>query len=91
MTSSNGNIFRIAGLCEGNSAVTGGFPSQRPVTGSFDVFFYLRLNKLLSKQPRRRWSETPALTMTSLQSCGKQLGVFCGDSDIGQFYPYPAA
>ena len=26
-------------LCEGNSPVTGGFPSQRPVTGSFDFFF----------------------------------------------------
>ena len=33
------------------SPVTGGdgFPSQRPVTLSFDVFFDLRLNKQLSK------------------------------------------
>ena len=31
--------------------VTGGFPSQRPVTQSFDVFFDLRLNKRTSKQP----------------------------------------
>ena len=46
-------------LCEGNPPVTGRFPSQRPVTGNFDVFFYLRLNKRLSKQPRRRWFETP--------------------------------
>ena len=30
--------------------ITGGFPSQRPVTQSFDVFFDLRLNKWLSKQ-----------------------------------------
>ena len=43
MTSSNGNIFRVIGLCEGNSPVTGEFPSQRPVTQSFDVFFDLRL------------------------------------------------
>ena len=28
-------------LCEGNSPVTGGFPSQRPVTRSFDVFLIL--------------------------------------------------
>ena len=28
-------------------AITGKFPSQRPVTRSFDVFFYLRLNKRL--------------------------------------------
>ena len=26
-------------LCEGNPPVTGGFPSQRPVVWSFDVFF----------------------------------------------------
>ena len=32
-------------LCEGNPLVTGGFPSQRPVTRSFVVFFDLRLNK----------------------------------------------
>ena len=34
----------------GNSSVLGEFPAQRPVTGSFDVFFDLRLNKQLSKQ-----------------------------------------
>ena len=37
-------------LCVGNSPVTGEFPSQRPVTRSFDVFFDLRLNSRLSKQ-----------------------------------------
>ena len=31
-------------LCVGNSPVTGDFPTQRPVTRSFDVFFDLRLN-----------------------------------------------
>ena len=35
-------------LCVGNSPVTGEFPSQRPVTWSFDFFFDLRLNKRLS-------------------------------------------
>ena len=40
-------------LCAGNSPVTGEFPSQRPVTRSFDIFFDLRLNKRLSKQSRR--------------------------------------
>ena len=34
-------------LCEGNPPVTGGFPSQRPETRSFDVFFDLCMNKLL--------------------------------------------
>ena len=41
----------LLALCVGNSPVTGEFPSQRPVTRSFDVFFDLRLNKRLSKQP----------------------------------------
>ena len=36
----------------------GEFPSQRPVTRSFDVFFDLGLNKRLSKQSRRWWFET---------------------------------
>ena len=35
------------------------FPSQRPMTRSFDVFFDLRLNKRLSQHSRRRWFETP--------------------------------
>ena len=46
-------------LCEGNPPVTSGFPSQRPVMWSFDVFFILHLNKRLSKQSRRRWFKTP--------------------------------
>ena len=50
----------LVALCEGNTSVTGGFPSQRPVTHRFDVFFDLRLNKWLSKQSRRWWSETPS-------------------------------
>ena len=52
-------------FCEGNSPVIREFPSQRPVTRSFDDFFDMRLNKLLSKQSRHRWDETP-LIMTSL-------------------------
>ena len=50
IASLNGNIFRVTGPLCGNSPVTGEFPSQRPVTRSFDVFFDLRLNKRLSKQ-----------------------------------------
>ena len=33
----------------GNSPVTGEFPSQRSVTISLDVVFYLRPNKRMSK------------------------------------------
>ena len=50
MTSSNGNIFRVTGICAGNSPVSYEFPAQKPVTRSFDIFFDLRLNKRLSKQ-----------------------------------------
>ena len=45
----------LLALCVGNSPATGEFPSQRPVTRSFYIFFDLRLNKWLSKQSRRRW------------------------------------
>ena len=55
MTSPNGNISALLALCAGNSPVTGEFPSQRPVTRSFDVFFDLRLNKSLRKQSCGWW------------------------------------
>ena len=50
----------LLALCEGNPLVTSGFPSQRLVTWSFDVFFDLRLNKRLSKQSWGWWFETPS-------------------------------
>ena len=53
----------LLALCEGNSQVTGEFPSQRAVPRSFDVFFDLRLNKRLSKPWRRRWFETPSRSL----------------------------
>ena len=58
MTSSNGNISALLALCAGNSPVSGEFPTQRPVTRSFDVFFDLRPNKRLSKQSWGWWFET---------------------------------
>ena len=50
-------------LCAGNSPVTGEFPTQRPVTRSFDVFFDLRLNNRLSKQSWGWWFETPSRSL----------------------------
>ena len=41
MTSSNADIFRVTVLF----CATGEFPSQKPVTLSFDVLFDLCLNK----------------------------------------------
>ena len=48
----------LLAICAGNSPVPGVFPTQRPVTRSFDVFIDLRLNKRLSKQSRSWWFET---------------------------------
>ena len=48
----------LLAICVGNSPVTGEFPTQRPVTRSFDVFFDLRLNKRLSKHSWGWWFET---------------------------------
>ena len=54
----------LLAFCERNPPVTGGFPSQRPMTRTFDVFFSdLRQNKLLSKL--LIW-DTVARIMTSL-------------------------
>ena len=60
MTSSNGNIFRVTGPLCGEFTGPGEFPSQRPVTRSFNVFFDLHLNKRLSKQSRGWQFETPS-------------------------------
>ena len=60
MTSSNGNISALLAICAGISPVPGQFPSQRPVTRSFDVFFDLHLNKPLSKQSWSWWFEMPS-------------------------------
>ena len=46
-------IFALLAPCEVR------FPSERPVTQSFDDFFYMRLKKWLSKLWRRWYFETP--------------------------------
>ena len=50
----------LLAICAGNSPVPGEFPTQRPVTRSFDAFFDRRLNKRLSKQSWAWWFETPS-------------------------------
>ena len=50
----------LLALCAGNSPVTGEFPTQRPVTRSFDVSLICALNKRLSKHSRGWWFETPS-------------------------------
>ena len=48
----------LLAICAGNSPIPGEFPTQRPMTRSFDVYFDLRPNKRLSKQRRGWWLET---------------------------------
>ena len=67
LTSSNGNIFALLALCAGNSPITAEFPTKRPMTRSFDIFFDLRVNKQLSKQSWGWWVwNASELIMTSL-------------------------
>ena len=79
MMSSNGNIFHVTGPLCGEFTGPGEFPTQRPVTRSFDVFFDLRLNKRLSKQPWGWWFETPSWSLwrqciVFAENVGKCLG-----------------
>ena len=48
----------LLAICAGNSPVPGEFPTQRPVTRSFDVYFDLSPNKVLSKYSWGWWFET---------------------------------
>ena len=45
----------LLAICAGNSPVPGEFPTQRPVTRSFDVYFDLIPNKRLRKQSWGWW------------------------------------
>ena len=45
----------LLAICAGNSPFTGEFPTQRPVTRSFDVYFDLRPNKRLMKKQSWGW------------------------------------
>ena len=73
MTSSNGNIFRVTGPLCGEFTGPGEFPAQRPVTRSFDVFFDLRPDKRLSKQPWGWWFETPSWSLW--RQCNVLIGI----------------
>ena len=63
MTSSNGNIFCVTGHLCGEYTGPRWIPHTKPVTRSFDVFFDLRLNKRLSKQPWGWWLKTPSRSL----------------------------
>ena len=72
--STNGSWWRhqmetfsaLLAICAGNSPVPGEFPTQRPVTRSFGVFFDLLLNKRSRKQSWGWWFEMLSPIMTSM-------------------------
>ena len=72
----------LLALCAENSLVTGEFPSQRPVTRSFDVFFDLHLNKQLSKQMWGWWFETPSHSLWC--HCNDNIGSDNGSVPCGE-------
>ena len=82
MTSSNGNIFRVTGPLCGEFIGPSEFPTQRPVMRTFDVFFDLRLNQRLRKQPWGWWCETPSWSLWRQCNAVKKSG-----SEIT--YPFP--
>ena len=69
-------------------------PLTKPVTLKFDVFFYLRLDKRLSKQSRRRWFETPSRSLwghcneTSQQYQGPHIDLLLVEIPIKKSYLY---
>ena len=77
MTSSNGNIFRVTRHLCGEFTGPGEFPTQRPGTRSFDVFFDLRLNKRLSKPLWGWWFETPSWSLWRQCNASKVINNFC--------------
>ena len=58
MTSSNGNIFRITGHLYGEFTGPRWIPRTKVSDAELWCFFYLRLNKRLSKQSWGSWFET---------------------------------
>ena len=78
MTSSNGNIFRVTGHLCAEFTAPGDFPTQRPVTRSFDVFFDLSLSKRLSKQWWGWCLETLSHPLWRHRNVIKVWHIFCG-------------
>ena len=67
----------LLSICAGNSPVPGEFPTQRPVTRSFDIYFHLRPDTRLSKQSRGWWFET--LSHSLWRHCNESVTCQCLD------------
>ena len=70
----------LLALCAGNSQGPVNSPHKGPVTRSFDVFFDLRLNKRLSKQPWGWWFKTPSWSLwRQCNAIGQHSSLQCND------------
>ena len=82
-------LSALLSLCTGNSLVTGEFPTQRPVTRSFDVSLICALNKRLREQSWGWWFEMPSRSLW--RRCN--VSVYQLDvlpfSDVLNMFPFP--
>ena len=77
MTSSNGNSFRVTSPLWGESTGRRWIPLTKASDAELLCLLWLRLNKRFSKQPRRRWFETPSRSLwrhCNLKYSGEDLG-----------------
>ena len=68
----------LLAICAGNLPVTGEFPSQRPVTRSFDVFLELRLSGISNRDTgdlRRHSTHYDAIVMIPVDEVTELLSV----------------
>ena len=86
-------FFRVTGPLWREFTGPGEFPTQRPVTRGFDVFFVLRLNKPLSKQPWGCWFETLSRSLWRYRNEQYQMHVevWCGMWVIVMLFSVPNA
>ena len=71
-------VSALLTLCGRNPPVTIDFLSLRPVTLNFNVSFDLCLNTRLSKQPGRRWFQTPSRSLwRHCYGLGWQKHIYC--------------
>ena len=81
----------LLAICVGNSPVPGEFPTQRPVTRSFDVYFDLRPNKRLSKESWGWWFETLSCSLWRHRNVHMdRYGIFFPTARRNQYSAAPA-
>ena len=76
----------LLAICAGNSPAPGQFPTQRPVTRSFDVFFDQRANIRLSKHWWSWWFETHKFPLWRHRNV-MELQVLCGTQFRDFYHP----